>query len=389
MKHVLAVLILLFSNMAQAGSETEATTCDEAAAWARLEEVSLKYRDKIRIPHLMAMMTDTYRTPIREYYAAAKMCPTRKVVSRYIKDLQIIGYPNDYLPAILNGLGSNHGLKMYELGDSWNRELVTEELRQQDATVDYLHQHIAIMGLLKQREQGLTLYSVGTGSIIGRQDSSVFIATADHVVRNNAENISLEEICQRMVFHFPTMKGRHFNGKSLVIANQKVDFAICEVELPADALAVLNTQGLQVSTRAGLQENLPLMTMGYNSHNAVPGKAHVERSEDCRLFASQPRVLENKNWALPTGCDAAPGDSGSPVLDKATKEIVGFMVQTTELKSGASSAELKHMQEDPQQRDGLWSELSMISPITKIREVLCEDQNQLLQDLLKCTGTKQ
>lgn len=385
MKHVFAVLILLISAMAQASTETEAMACDEAAAWARLEEVSLKYRDKIRIPHLMAMMTDTYRTPIREYYTAAKMCPTRKVVSRYIKDLQIIGYPNDYLPAILNGLGSNHGLKMYELGDSWNRELVTEELRQQDATVDYLHQHIAIMGLPKQREQGLTLYSVGTGSILGRIGSSVFVATADHVVRNNAEKIPLENICQKFIFHFPTVKGRHFNGKSLLVANEKVDFAICEVELPADVLELLNTQGLQVATRKDLKENLPLMTMGYNSHNAAPGKAHVERSEDCRLFASQPRFLESTNWALITGCDAAPGDSGSPVLDKTTREIVGFMVQTTELKSGVSSAELKIMQEDPAQRDALWSELSMLSPITKIRDVLCkESDNTVVHSLLKC-----
>lgn len=385
MKFLFAALFLMLSTSVFA-SDNSALDCDEQAAWERLEAASTKYRDKIRIPHLMAMMSESYRTPIREYYSAAKLCPTRKVVTRYIKELQIIGYPNDYLPAILNGLGTGHGLKMYELGDSWNRELVTEEMRQQDATVDYLHQHIAIMGLPKQREQGLTLYSVGTGSIIGRQGSSVFVATADHVVRNNAENIALEEICSRMVFHFPGLGSRHFNGKSLLIANQVVDFAVCEVELPADALQMLKTQGLKVATRTELVENLPLVTMGYNSHNAKPGKAHVERSGDCRLFAgsNEVRILDEKNWALPTGCDAAPGDSGSPVLDKSTQELVGFMVQTTELKSGASSAELSEMQKDSVQRDALWSELSMMVPVTKIREVLCTEKNETLNKLLNC-----
>ncbi len=385
MRFVFALLILISFSSVHAAEEAK-LTCDEQAAWDRLEEVSNQYRDKVRIPHIMALMSEFYRTPIRAYYSAVKMCPTKKVVTRYIKELQIIGYPNDYLPAMLNGLGTEHGLKMYELGDAWNRELVTDELRAEDPTADYLHQHIAIMGLPKAVEKGLTLYSVGSGSIIGRKDNSVFVATADHVVRNNAENIALEEICQSMIFHFPSFGSRHFNGKALLVANQNVDFAICEVELPADVAANLKITGLKLSNVSLLPANLALMTMGYNSHNAKPGKAHVERSSDCRLFfnSNEARILDEKSWALPTGCDAAPGDSGSPVLDKESKEVIGFMVQTTELKSGASSAELANMQQDPKQKEALWSELSMLVPVTKIKAALCPEGSALLSELLTC-----
>lgn len=385
MRFVFALLILISFSSVHA-TEAPAAACDEQAAWNRLEEVSNQYRDKIRIPHMMALMSEFYRTPIRAYYSAVKMCPTKKVVKRYIKELQIIGYPNDYLPAMLNGLGTEHGLKMYELGDSWNRELVTPELRAEDSLAEYLHQHIAIMGLPKQVEKGLTLYSVGTGSIIGRRGNSVFVATADHVLRNNAESISLDAICSRLIFHFPSIASRHFNGKALVVADKKVDFAICEVELPADVATTLQVTGLNLSNAASFPENLSLMTMGFNSHNAKPGKAHVERSSDCRLFfdSKESRVLDEKNWALPTGCDAAPGDSGSPVLSKENHEVIGFMVQTTDLKSGASSAELAQMQQDPKQKEALWSELSMLVPVTKIKEALCPSGSDLLLELLRC-----
>lgn len=235
------VFLLITSAFQFAIAEVDIATFDEQKALTDLETVAAEYRGHLMIPSTMAMMSETYRTPIRRYYQAAKTCPTKAVVRKYIVELQNIGYPNEYLESVLNTMGTQHGLKAFEIGDAWDRELVDDKILSEDPMAQLLYSNIAIMGLTRQGESGLILYSVGTGSRLAVLDHKVYVATALHVLRDNADGIALDQACQRFTFHFPAAGRLHFQGSRLVLQNTETDFAICEVELPTDVPSIALT----------------------------------------------------------------------------------------------------------------------------------------------------
>lgn len=362
-------------------------TCDSQKAIETLHQLGNKNRGRIYIHNMQYMFLEKIRNAIREYWTAAKTCPSKEVVKVLVQELQAVGYPNEYLESVLVGLGSDHGLKTFELGDAWNKEPVSAETLTTPARTK-LYNNIAIMGLNQSKEPGkLTLYSVGTGFVIGRDGQKLYIGTARHVVADNAENIPLEDSCSKFNFHFPAIgKKKIFQGSRLIVAREDIDFAICELILPDDEVTQGILDGLTLNTRQKLPKNLPLATMGFNSHNKTPGVAHIDESDDCRLFVASKdmRKIESTTWLLPTACDVASGDSGSPVIARGNQEVLGVMVKTTTVKSGMTSKELRDLQKNPKLSEGIWQEGSMMVPFIKIRELLCPEATEPLNTILKC-----
>jgi len=354
-------------------SPAKETSC----ASSTLEKVreltqTLKQRHFV-INDLFSMMVPETRQAVRAYYKLGQLCQERAVVERISEDLLEFGYPIQYLPDLFGRSLKELNLRMYQIGDAWDRVKVDKAAL--TPVQQKLFSATAVGGLIREEGGGekpkLILYSVGTGFFVRTRLKSVVIATALHVFGDNAKNYSAERACQEMVWHFPSGKKVYYRGKNLLYKNEALDFALCELEIPAADLDLFKDRALELNDQP-LKADQPLNTIGFGVYqNDHPGIALLEAGQDCRSFLpGEEASVRARTWSLPTGCDASPADSGSAVMNAHSGKVEGILWGTSTVKRNLSSQDLRSLAKDPSKREILWSELSLMVPAQKIAAAL-------------------
>lgn len=335
---------------------------------------SLKKRG-FYIRDITSLMIDSNRKAIREYYQLGQDCPSQEIVKQISDDLIAFGYPLEYLPGLFGKSLSEVGLRLYQIGDAWNREPL-ESLSELSENENRIYSSTVIGGLIREVDHSdhpkLSLYSVGTGFLLRTKMKNRFIvATALHVLEDNAEKLSPQKACQEMAWHFPSGDKVYFHGKELLLKSKSLDFALCELNVPEKYHRFMSERELELEEEL-LPKDTSLITIGFGVFgNDRPGRAYIERSPDCRNFLpGTEATIKAGRWSLPTGCDASPADSGSAVLNSKTGRVAGVLWGTTMVKRIISSEELMELSQKRSKHEILWSELSLMVPSSKIVQEL-------------------
>ncbi len=367
----ITVLVLCLNHIALA--EPHPIICDAQATIEELKSLGIESRKKYKIYTIESLMgNEELREVVRAFYKLGHSCPQKDVLVVMIKELLALGYPNEYIPALVGYDLKLAGLKMYEIGDEWNRQLVTPEDLKEDSVLTKLYRSTLIMGLKKPRkDEGLTLTSVGTGFYLGKHNGLHLVATAKHVIAENSARLSENEACLKFVYHFPSGEKKFYTGKKWLGSWSDIDFVICAIDIPSADEADFIGRELSFKSKV-VNKNTELSTIGFNMLNKYMGKPYFEKSNDCRVFIGSEQAQKKANkWSIATGCDAANGDSGSAIVDRHTGELLGFLSQTSIVKFGIPSALLSEFSEMPDKTDTLWEELSLAVPIDKIVSQVC------------------
>lgn len=254
------------------------------------------------------------------------------------------------------------GTDDYRLGDEWGKTPITaEDLDRADAVTRKLALSTAKV-------------SGATGFYLGKYDGRHLMATNYHV-------ISAAWGCLGNPVRFPLL-GSEAICKTFFGAWSDIDLALFEIDVKDAALErSLSSLGGGFAFDLDLRPGQPLAVAGYGGAGN-PGRAlTIGADDDCKVFSGENefRHLADpdefnpatyKAWSFATGCDSSHGDSGSPVIDRATGAFVGILwTGRTPKSAGAQSSSVL----DEWLAIGseeIWTELTYMVPARKIREHL-------------------
>ncbi len=355
------IFFILFFSVNLHAKSCETKTLQEIDLHTR----NLKYKN-FKIVDIFSLTIESNRQAIRTYHDLAKSCLTNAIIRKISDDLVGFGYPIKYLPGLFGKSFYELGLRFYQIGDQWDRVSISadDNLSEIESAA---FKSTAIGGLVREVTHSdrpkLKLYSVGTGFLIQLTQGRYGIATARHVFENNAEKLSAESACKEFVWHFPSGEKFYLRGGQLLFESKELDFAVCELEVPKLHEDFISSRGLRFEENP-TSKNQSFVTVGFGVHeNDHPGRPLIERSSDCRnFFSSQDVSLKDGKWSLPVGCDSSPGDSGSAVVNSSSGLVSGVLWGTTMVKQGFTSEKLKSLVEDPNHKERLWEELSLMTP---------------------------
>lgn len=216
---------------------------------------------------------------------------------------------------------------------------------------------------------------------IGKINNKHWAITNNHVCPNN-ENAS-NQITNRCTgqwikfFYYKNKKGKPLEGviKRVPLIIKSLDFALLEISF----------DNLKTFTRAPIPLKLSskktyysqeLISLGYGINNNEYGSLMIEdNSFDCQVLSNDNRLINDPDTMNPLkykvhsflhGCDASHGDSGSPIIDRNTNEVVGLLWSGKYPKSKKVSK--RGFERLPE--DFLWNELNYASPAFMIQKKL-------------------
>lgn len=214
----------------------------------------------------------------------------------------------------------------------------------------------------------------GTAFYLGEHQGKHIMATNYHVLPSALNCISLNTLrfqvgdqyyfCDKFIASFPEIELSLFTIKA------------------SGGEEVHISAALEFSKEWEPQMNEELFLLGYgpteDQYNRV---LHISKDEDCRIFHEVAQFIHDPDtlhpasyqvWSLPIGCDATPGDSGSPVFS-STGDLIGIFWTggTPKIEEAKSSYFIEWWR--VWEREELWSELSYFVPVTKIREFLLDE----------------
>lgn len=178
-------------------------------------------------------------------------------------------------------------------------------------------------------------------------------------------------------YYFRNQKGKYLKGviKKVLKIDKSLDLAILEISFTDIQEFERMPKALKISNEKPYlgQE---LISIGYGLYNNEFGVLMIEEdSFECQVFSKDLRFIRDPDTVNPIdymvnsflhGCDVSHGDSGSPILDRNTLEVVGLLWSGKYPKSNSISKDGFHQLPI----EFLWKELNFASPSFLIKEVL-------------------
>lgn len=255
----------------------------------------------------------------------------------------------------------------FQIGPAWGAETINPEFLSSEN--DY-----AITRAAQSTVYIRTLFARGTGFFLGEHNGDMLIATNAHVLKNipsctvspvivDFKNVNLTYTCSKVIGIW-----------------RSIDFAILSLNTnSASRRTLLRLDPLKFDFSSDIAKNNLLMTIGYGDRTSSGSKLTLKRDDDCRVYSPTETFKRLNNpeekdalsvLSFAMGCDISPGDSGSPVMDRNTGDVVGIAWSTytpkpATLRSGAYMARLR-----AEESEDVWNYLSYAVPASEIRQEL-------------------
>ncbi len=284
-----------------------------------------------------------------------------------------------------------------QIGPTWGRETVTPEMLELDSAKG------GPSDAFKRLAHSVALITVprglggSTAFYLGKFDGFSIVATASHVADAMSECVKAKN-CE---FRFVMSKFKKpAQMEELLGQWEQIDLALFSVTLDKDLEDELETSAGPMKFASKVERGTPLLTMGFGSLHNPSIELRSNQDEDCLVFseAGKYKLLrfpkDRHAWVFLHGCDSSPGDSGSPIVDRNTGELLGLITGSS--ATGDSRVIERGFMDslrDESKIPEAWATLGYGVPIDKIREVvrgLLPQAAKKLEplDLLKWTLTR-
>lgn len=280
-------------------------------------------------------------------------------------------------------------LKEIQVGEEWGKVVARQVLPN-------IHPSLA------RSARGVAEFKRGSAFIVQTKDSSrVIFATNAHVIvdeddalagdlssyRSNAELACHNQDLMKEPVESVRLGLLGITGhcKRVLGIWPDIDFALFEAEFEGVDIENLNQYAIHFSTSLTIEFGKDLAMFGFG-HFMNPGNPDLElmfiRDLNCRVFSSTNdfRFITDpdefnpnkyKVWSFVLGCDVSWGDSGSPILDLNSGQLVGIIFTGKYPKNQSISLNpqvMERLRSSPQEI--AWSNLNFGVPLVKILEVM-------------------
>jgi hypothetical protein len=244
----------------------------------------------------------------------------------------------------------------YQVGEFWSKKLI----------------HKASPSSMVFKESVGEVGARATLFYVGEINNKHWAITNNHVCPKIKENTLLVNRCKGQWVHFhyyKNKKGQSLTGsiKNVPLIVKSLDLALLEITFDNLNSFQRKPKALKLSNKRPYL-NQELISVGYGVHKNEYGSLMIEEeSFDCQIFSSEVRLtgdpdtqnpIDYKVYSFLHGCDVSHGDSGSPILDRNSKEVVGLLWSGKYPKSKSISK--YGFEKLP--LDFLWKELNYASP---------------------------
>lgn len=251
--------------------------------------------------------------------------------------------------------------KSYQVGEFWSKKHISSA----SSRVQILKESVGEVG------------SRATLFYIGKKDNKHIAITNFHVCPKRENNLN-RCLYQRVTFfYFKNERGQSLKGKvkSVPLVQKNLDLSVLEIEFDNLSTFERAPTPLKISNKRPYLDQ-DLISLGYGFHNNEYGVLMIEENSfECKVFSREERLVSDPDTVNPQdykvysflhGCDVSHGDSGSPILDRDTLEVVGLLWSGKYPKDDkVSQAGFENLP-----IDFLWKELNYASPSYLINEAL-------------------
>jgi hypothetical protein len=255
--------------------------------------------------------------------------------------------------------------KSYQVGSTWDKKHIAKA----SSSVQILKESIGEIG------------SRATIFYIGEFNNKHLAVTNNHVCPNQStspQRVTNRCVNQSIYFsYYRNRRGKVLEGKvsNALLVLKSLDLSVLEISFTNLDQFERAPTALIFSDRAPYL-NQELISIGYGVHNNEYGVLKIEEdSFDCQVFSRETRLVQDPDTLNPVGykvnsflhgCDVSHGDSGSPILDRNSFEVVGLLWTGKYPKSDSiSQAGFENLP-----IEFLWKELNYASPGFQIKEKL-------------------
>jgi hypothetical protein len=245
----------------------------------------------------------------------------------------------------------------YQVGEFWNKKHISKA----SLSSQVLKESIGEVGARA------TLF------YIGKVNNKHWAITNNHVCPSNKRCKN-----QWISFHYyRNKKGQALKGiiKEVSLIIKSLDLALLEISFSNLDKFSRAPKPLEFSEEKPYF-NQELISIGFGIHNNEYGSLMIEdNSFDCQVLSNDIRLTKDPDTMNPIdykvnsflhGCDVSHGDSGSPILDRYTHEVVGLLWSGKFPKH--SSIAQRGFERLP--LEFLWKELNYASPSFMIKKKL-------------------
>lgn len=254
----------------------------------------------------------------------------------------------------------------YQVGESWSKKHINKASKASQT----LKESVGEIGARA------TLF------YIGQINNKYWAITNNHVCPNSVKNFITVNQCKKQWIQFHYYKNKR--GQSLTGSIKTVPLVIKSLDLSLLEISFDNLHTFKRAPKAlKLSDEKPylgqeLISIGYGMHNNEYGSLMIEdKSFECQVFSNDIHLTADPDSQNPVnykvhsflhGCDVSHGDSGSPILDRHSKEVIGllwsgkFPKDSSISQSGFESLPL----------DFLWKQLNYAAPSFMINKELSE-----------------
>lgn len=191
-------------------------------------------------------------------------------------------------------------------GDHWSREPVTQAL------ID------SADAVTKQIYSSVVRVNGATGVYLGVYAGYPVFMTAHHVMPT-------QDACTGQdVGFYPS---NHYTCEKLLGAWPDVDLSLFALSQLAAQDPALSGRGLKPGFDSDITQFEMLETMGHGSEQNPENLLTVDRGSDCYVAnaTNDFRFRDNTTWSMALGCNESAGDSGSPIVDRASGVLLGVV----------------------------------------------------------------
>lgn len=241
----------------------------------------------------------------------------------------------------------------YQVGEKWSKK----------------HIHSASKRVQILKESVGEVGARATLFYIGKINDKHLAVTNYHVCPNinNKANRCLEQWVK--FFYYKNKKGKSLEGviKNVPLTQKNLDLAVVEIEFN-NLIEFDRAPTPLVFSDSQPYHSQELISIGYGAYNNEYGVLMIEENSfECQVFSHQTRLIQDPDIINPVdysvysflhGCDVSHGDSGSPILDRNSMEVVGLLWTGKTPKHDSISQ--RGFEQLP--LEFLWKELNYASP---------------------------
>lgn len=214
--------------------------------------------------------------------------------------------------------------KSYQVGEYWSKKHIAKASKR----AQKLKESIGEVGARA------TLF------YIGKINNKHWAITNHHVcpALSNSSKLKANRCNGQWIkfFYYKNQRGYSLNGfiNKVPLIIKSLDLALLEITFNNLSDFSRPPKALKFSDKAPLL-NQELISIGYGGHNNEYGTLMVEEdSFECQVFSSKTQLRKDPDTLNPVsyevhsflhGCDVSHGDSGSPIIDRRTYDVVGLL----------------------------------------------------------------